>query len=740
MRLEDFCHTSHFDPNLENVKHTPFEAYTPCFVDAAVLGPLNLTVIAFVAWRIWYLSDEGASHLRRLTWKSRPYIRCLCAFGVFLLSLVVPVFRLSLSPQTSARASVWNAESGGVSPFEMFYFTLMIVSTGLVAYVSYFETKTYVVRGSWIMRFVFAFELCCHAVRLYHVLLVDEYRVRERQDTSSRILFGVYISYFTLLLVMFFHSVLFVPDYGHFVEDDVIVVARAYAKTLKCTSTYVDVVGRLEREFGKTKIASRSNDIKEVLLESGWAVMVESSTENDGKVRIGAVPPPSRPQTRVRSSETFFARACGWLVGTASDEDAVYRRLDEVTKKDDNAQEVNVDHVCPENDAGLLSRLLFSWMNPLLNLGHSRPLTDEDIWALHQDDRTATLRTRTGFDRFFEEERQSIDADGDDAWTWVDEDNANGTGSKRRRVRIRQRSGCCCMLWPRGILRVLYRSFGRRFFVVGTLLKLVNDAGQFAGPLFLKAIIQFVGDDDAPVWKGYVLVAAMFVTGFLSDLGEAQYFQVVMRVGFRIRSVLISKVFSKMMVLSRRAKSRSGNTGTLVNVMSSDTEAVQSLCQTSHTAWSATFRIVISMILLFNELGFSAFVGLAVLILSIPLLKLCMGFQRRYFALSKKHTDDRLKLVAETLDSAQVVKTYAWEPSFKRRIESARGSELYMLRWMNIGSALNFFAISAVPKVVSVLTFAAYVGIAGKTLTPSVAFTSMSLFNVLSRPLYMLPR
>jgi ABC-type multidrug transport system fused ATPase/permease subunit len=53
-------------------------------------------------------------------------------------------------------------------------------------------------------------------------------------------------------------------------------------------------------------------------------------------------------------------------------------------------------------------------------------------------------------------------------------------------------------------------------------------------------------------------------------------------------------------------------------------------------------------------------------------------------------------------------------------------------------SALNTFLISAVPILVSVLTFATYT-LVGNELTPSVAFTSLALFDVLRMPLFMLP-
>lgn len=37
------------------------------------------------------------------------------------------------------------------------------------------------------------------------------------------------------------------------------------------------------------------------------------------------------------------------------------------------------------------AEITFSWMNPLMQLGYKRPLTDMDVWKLDIWDRTDTL-------------------------------------------------------------------------------------------------------------------------------------------------------------------------------------------------------------------------------------------------------------------------------------------------------------------------------------------------------------
>ncbi|XLS82008.1 hypothetical protein HN51_047839, partial [Arachis hypogaea] len=57
---------------------------------------------------------------------------------------------------------------------------------------------------------------------------------------------------------------------------------------------------------------------------------------------------------------------------------------------------------CPEESRYVLKGILFSWMNPIMNLGYQRPLTEKDIWKLDTWDRTETLNEK--FQRYWVEE------------------------------------------------------------------------------------------------------------------------------------------------------------------------------------------------------------------------------------------------------------------------------------------------------------------------------------------------
>jgi len=88
----------------------------------------------------------------------------------------------------------------------------------------------------------------------------------------------------------------------------------------------------------------------------------------------------------------------------------------------------------------------------------------------------------------------------------------------------------------------------------------------------------------------------------------------------------------------------------------------------------------------------------------------------------------------------KILKLYAWETSFEDQVLNIRQEELILLRKENhLAAVSNFLWVSA-PFFVAVASFAAYVlSDPNHVLSPTTAFVSLSLFNMLRMPMQMLP-
>ncbi|XP_040964276.1 ABC transporter C family member 12 isoform X2 [Gossypium hirsutum] len=326
--------------------------------------------------------------------------------------------------------------------------------------------------------------------------------------------------------------------------------------------------------------------------------------------------------------------------------------------------------------------------------GYKRPITERDVWKLDTWDQTEILIHK--FHRCWDKE------------------------AKRSKP------------W---LLRALNSSLGGRFWL-GGVFKIGCDLCQFAGPMLLNHLLQSMQRGD-PAWVGYIYAFLMFLGVLCVVLLEAQYMQNVWRVGFRLRSTLVAAIFHKSLRLTHEAR-KNFPSGKITNMITTDATALQQICQQLHVLWSAPFRIIISMVLLYQQLGVASLLGSVILVLMVPLQTIVISKMRIMTKEGLKWTDRRVSFMNEILAAMDTVKFYAWEKSFQTRVHSIRNDELSWLRRAQLLSAFNSFILNSIPVVVTVVSFGTFT-LLGGDLTPARAFTSLSLFKLLRCPLSTLP-
>nr|QWN59139.1 ATP-binding cassette C transporter [Rehmannia glutinosa] len=210
-----------------------------------------------------------------------------------------------------------------------------------------------------------------------------------------------------------------------------------------------------------------------------------------------------------------------------------------------------------------------------------------------------------------------------------------------------------------------------------------------------------------------------------------------MRVGFRLRATLVAAIFRKSLRLTHEGRKQFPS-GKITNMMTTDANALQQICQQLHGLWSSPFRITMAMVLLYQQLGVASLLGSLMLVLMFPVQTFIISRMRRLSKEGLLRTDRRVGLMNEILAAMDTVKYYAWENSFKSKVQVMRDDELSWFRKAQLLSACNNFILNSIPVLVTVISFGMFTFLGGD-LTPSRAFTSLSLFSVLRMPLNMLP-
>lgn len=358
---------------------------------------------------------------------------------------------------------------------------------------------------------------------------------------------------------------------------------------------------------------------------------------------------------------------------------------------------------CPAEYATVFSLLTFSWMTPLMRHGYKQFLTEDDLWGLVSTDRTKD--TGEAFEKAWQHELQH---------------RKNPS------------------LWL-----ALFRAYGGPY-VVAAFFKIGNDLAAFTQPQLLRYLIAFVrsyqpGNEPEPPVKGAAIALAMFVVACIQTGMIHQYFQLAFVSGMRIKGGLTSAIYRKSLRLSNEGRA-SKTTGDIVNYMAVDAQRLQDLTQFAQQVWSAPFQILLCMVSLYKLVGWSMLAGIGVMIVMIPINGFIARIMKNLQKQQMKNKDARSRLIAEIINNMKSIKLYAWGAAFMNKLNFIRNDmELKNLRKIGAGQAIANFTWSTTPFLVSCLTFTVFVLTRDTPMTTEIVFPALTLFNLLTFPLAVLP-
>ena len=356
---------------------------------------------------------------------------------------------------------------------------------------------------------------------------------------------------------------------------------------------------------------------------------------------------------------------------------------------------------CPLEYADIFSVLTFGWMTPLMKYGYKQYLTQDDLWNLRRVDSTEV------------------------------------TGNIMEKSWKKELSKKSPSLWI-----AMFRGFGMGYISAG-IIKTLSDALAFVQPQLLRLLITFVKSYDTPnpqpPIRGMAIALAMFTVSVSQTMCLHQYFQRVFEIGMRIRSSLTAMIYGKSLKLSNEGKA-SKSTGDIVNYMAVDTQRLQDLTQYGLQLWSAPLQITLCMISLYELVGYSMLAGVGIMLISIPMNGLLARYMKKLQKVQMGNKDARTRLMSEILNNMKSIKLYAWGQAFMKKLTYIRNDlELNTLRKIGAMSAGQIFAWNTTPVAVSTATFAVFVLTQDRPLSVDLVFPCLTLFNMLSFPLMVLP-
>ncbi len=344
-----------------------------------------------------------------------------------------------------------------------------------------------------------------------------------------------------------------------------------------------------------------------------------------------------------------------------------------------------------------ISRLVLFWVNPLITKAR-RDLIDgpSDVYEL-----PTWLKTETNSHKFesAKERRRSLDS-------------------------------------KVPLIRVLWSVFRKQFVAVG-LLKLLADLSGFAGPLLLNRLVSFVENRNTDIKWGYFYTALLTASTLSSALCNVHFNLLVYELNLQVRAALVAAIYRHSHAMSSISLG-AFTQGEIINFMGTDTDRIVAFSNSFHAAWSLPFQFVVTLILLYLQLGLSSLTGVVLTLLMVPLNKViadAIGRQSTHFMEAK---DSRVQEMTEVVSGMFAIRFNGWEHFFAGRVNGHRERELKYLKWRKYLDAICVYLWATTPVLISVMTFIVYVCL-GNELTAAKVFTAVALFAMLTGPVNALP-
>eukprot|EP00986_Skeletonema_menzelii_P005340 scaffold1924_cov140-Skeletonema_menzelii.AAC.4 len=377
-----------------------------------------------------------------------------------------------------------------------------------------------------------------------------------------------------------------------------------------------------------------------------------------------------------------------------------------------------------EYNSSLSSRLLYKYVDPLLEIASKRQLEPSDAFNVPNEKLMET--TVTKLESVYSKCREKAKA----------------------RFAARKKKPSESTVLAKALL-----TSQKQTLILTGVLRLLNTVIQAFPSLLIARLLRQIEAGNSikaiePLRSAFLLVSVLSAKMII----ENQYFHNVIKCACEVRGSIGGLIFDKSLRLSSGSVASSGNSkdknkkkrassmgsGEVVNLMQSDATMLEMLTLQLHTIWDGALQIAIYIALLYKFLGTSVFWGLGVLLTTIPINALTLRMLNRLSVKEIEAKDARMKKTTESISNMQLLKLMSWENLFARDIQSQRDEELRRHTKRGAVRALSQAISNTAPAISLVATLTAYAK-TGKPVVASTIFTAISLFNQLRFPLFFYP-
>ncbi|KAJ3551685.1 hypothetical protein NM688_g4563 [Phlebia brevispora] len=176
--------------------------------------------------------------------------------------------------------------------------------------------------------------------------------------------------------------------------------------------------------------------------------------------------------------------------------------------------------------------------------------------------------------------------------------------------------------------------------------------------------------------------------------------------------------------------------GKINNIVTTDLNNLPKISDFLWVVFYIPFQVSLCIWFLYTILGWSALVGLLVIVLMLPIPTYIAKVIQNVEIERTKKSDSRVQTITESMNVIRMIKYFAWEPRTLDKIADKRNDELQYLKKFKLLELTNNAVNFSIPLLTMILTFMTYTLIMKQDLTPSKVFACIPVFQMLQDNLY----
>jgi len=342
-------------------------------------------------------------------------------------------------------------------------------------------------------------------------------------------------------------------------------------------------------------------------------------------------------------------------------------------------------------DTNIFSRLLFSWVSPIVKHGNSVQFDQDQHYDLQESEDCG----------------------------WIGEKFAN------------EWQHCKNKKYP--MYRTHFRAI-RSLVVLSQILAFIQTCFEFTGPILVSKIIKYIAAAESTTSEGVTLIIAFVVSRVGLIIVSTQATLINNQILNKLRKGTMALIYRKFLKFPLM-RNQEHSAGSIMNHLLVDVENLSKIYYFLPQLTQFPVMLIIGLSMIYSVVGI-AFIGGVATVVVIGLLISWIGrnnhrCQRGVMAMK----DVRMKRTNEILIGIKYIKMCGIEEKFLELVTRDRENELLWVKKKHLLASLRIFLFWLSPVLLSISIFGCYL-LFGNSLTPQTAFVVLSTLMIVQGPVF----